>query len=54
MTRARRAKKLKWAPRTSFAELVTEMTTADLMLAEREKAALGRGLKVYRPDLEGK
>jgi GDPmannose 4,6-dehydratase len=52
---ARKAReKLKWAPKTSFAELVAEMTTADLMLAEREKAALGRGLKVYRPDLEGK
>ncbi len=52
---ARKAReKLKWIPRISFAELVTEMTTADLVLAEREKAALGRGLKVYRPDLEGK
>jgi GDPmannose 4,6-dehydratase len=52
---ARKAReKLKWTPKTSFAELVAEMTTADLKLAEREKAALGRGLKVYRPDLEGK
>ena len=52
---ARKAReKLKWIPRTTFAELVTDMTTADLVLAEREKAALGRGLKVYRPDLEGK
>ena len=37
----------------SFGELVNEMTTADLVLAQREKASLGRGLKVYRPDLEG-
>jgi GDPmannose 4,6-dehydratase len=32
--------------------MVTEMAKADLALAQREKAALGRGLKVYRPDLE--
>jgi len=49
---AKARQKLKWAPRTTFAELVREMTAADLVLAEREKAALGRGLKVYRPDLE--
>ena len=29
------------------------MTGADLVLARREKASLGRGLKIYRPDLEG-
>ena len=45
--------KLGWQPRTSFAELVGEMVAADLALARREKASLGRGLKVYRPDLEG-
>jgi GDPmannose 4,6-dehydratase len=50
-TRAR--KDLGWAPKVSFRELVDEMTRADLMLARREKASLGRGLKVYRPDLEG-
>jgi GDPmannose 4,6-dehydratase len=49
-TRARQ--KLKWTPTVSFAALVAEMATADLMLAKREQAALGRGLKVYRPDLE--
>ena len=46
-------RKLGWTPRTSFAELVGEMIAADLALAQREKASLGRGLKVYRPDLEG-
>ena len=46
--------KLKWAPKTSFAELVAEMTTADLALARRENASLGHGLKVFRPDLETK
>lgn len=52
---ARKARqKLKWAPKTSFADLVAEMTRADLVLARREQAALGRSLKVYRPDLEGK
>ncbi|MEJ0012010.1 MAG: GDP-mannose 4,6-dehydratase [Bauldia sp.] len=50
---ARKAReKLKWAPRTSFADLVGEMAAADLMLAKREHAALGHGLKIYRPDLE--
>ena len=47
-----RALKLGWAPRTGFDELVAEMTAADLVLAKREHAALGRGLKVYRPDLD--
>jgi GDPmannose 4,6-dehydratase len=46
--------KLKWRPRTPFEALVAEMTEADLALAKREKNAGGRGLKVYRPDLEGK
>ena len=46
--------KLHWTPKTSFAELVREMTEADLTLARREKATLGHGLKIYRPDLEGK
>ncbi|GAA5163901.1 GDP-mannose 4,6-dehydratase [Viridibacterium curvum] len=45
---------LGWVPRTSFAELVSEMVLADLELARREKESLGRGFKVYRPDLEAK
>jgi GDPmannose 4,6-dehydratase len=50
---ARRAReRLKWAPKTSFAAMVAEMTAADLALAHREKALHGRGLKVFRPDLE--
>ncbi|EYS96933.1 GDP-mannose 4,6-dehydratase [Cupriavidus sp. SK-4] len=48
-TRAR--EKLGWTPETSFAELVAEMAQADAALAAREKAVLGRGLKVFRPDL---
>lgn len=44
--------KLGWQPRTSFDQLVAEMMQADLALARREQAALGHGLKVYRPDLE--
>jgi GDPmannose 4,6-dehydratase len=44
--------KLGWSPRTSFDALVAEMTEADLALARRELASSGRGLKVYRPDLE--
>jgi len=43
---------LGWRPRTSFSDLVGEMVEADLVLARREKATLGHGLKVYRPDLE--
>ena len=50
-TRARN--ELGWQPKVSFPELVDEMIRADLVLARREKASLGRGLKVYRPDLEG-
>jgi GDPmannose 4,6-dehydratase len=50
-TRARND--LGWKPKVSFRELVDEMILADLVLARREKASLGRGLKVYRPDLEG-
>ena len=50
-TRARA--ELGWKPRIGFPELVDEMVRADLVLAQREKASLGRGLKVYRPDLEG-
>ena len=50
---ARARHELGWQPRISFGELVDEMITADLVLARREKASLGRGLKVYRPDLEG-
>ncbi len=50
---ARARHELGWKPRISFPELVDEMIRADLVLAEREKASLGRGLKVYRPDLEG-
>ena len=46
-------KNLAGSPRISFGELVDEMTAADLVLARREKASLGRGLKVFRPDLEG-
>jgi GDPmannose 4,6-dehydratase len=45
--------KLNWEPKISFAEIVSEMTEADLALARREQAMHGRGLKVYRPDLEG-
>jgi hypothetical protein len=29
------------------------MIAADLAVARRERASLGRGLKIYRPDLEG-
>ncbi len=50
-TRAR--EELGWRPKISFRELVDEMIEADLALARREKASLGRGLKIYRPDLEG-
>jgi GDPmannose 4,6-dehydratase len=51
---ARKAREqLGWRPETSFDDLVAEMATADLVLAAREQAANGRGLKVYRPDLEG-
>ncbi len=50
-SRARKA--LGWQPKVSFPDLVEEMVQADLVLARREKASLGRGLKVYRPDLEG-
>jgi GDP-D-mannose dehydratase len=46
-------RKLKWAPKTSFNDLVAEMVRADVELAKRERAASG-SLKVYRPDLEGK
>jgi GDPmannose 4,6-dehydratase len=49
---AKARRQLGWQPRTSFSELVTEMATADLALARREKATSGHGLKVYRPDLE--
>jgi GDPmannose 4,6-dehydratase len=49
---AKARRQLGWRPRTSFSELVTEMATADLALARREKATSGHGLKVYRPDLE--
>jgi GDPmannose 4,6-dehydratase len=50
---AKARRQLGWQPRTSFRDLVAEMVAADLALARREKAALGHGLKVYRPDLEG-
>ena len=50
-TRARQD--LGWTPKISFAELVDEMMRADLVLATREKASPGQGLKIYRPDLEG-
>lgn len=49
---AKARRKLGWAPRSSFDDLVAEMTRADLALARREQAALGHGLKIYRPDLE--
>ena len=49
-SRARAA--LGWSPKISFGELVAEMADADLALARREQATLGRGLKVFRPDLE--
>lgn len=51
-TKAR--EKLGWTPETSFAELVAEMAKADAELASREKAVVGRGLKVFRPDLGDK
>ncbi|TSP12403.1 GDP-mannose 4,6-dehydratase [Cupriavidus campinensis] len=51
-TKAR--EKLGWTPETSFAELVAEMARADAELASREKAVVGRGLKVFRPDLGDK
>ena len=47
-------RELGWEPRISFAEMVAEMVDADLVLASREHASFGRGLKVYRPDLEKK
>ena len=50
-TRARND--LGWQPKVSFRDLVDEMVRADLVLARREKASLGRGLKIYRPDLNG-
>lgn len=50
-TKAR--EKLGWVPETPFAELVREMVQADVVLANREKDSLGRGLKVFRPDIEG-
>jgi GDPmannose 4,6-dehydratase len=46
--------KLNWRPTTPFDDLVAEMVSADLALARREQAALGHGLKVYRPDLEAR
>ncbi len=49
-TRAR--ERLGWSPKVTFSELVDEMAAADLALARRERAALGRGLKIFRPDLE--
>jgi GDPmannose 4,6-dehydratase len=49
---SRARQQLKWSPRVSFSDLVAEMADADMALAKREQAALGRGLKVYRPDLE--
>jgi len=51
---ARKAReRLGGAPTTTFDELIAEMTAADLALARRERAMQGRGLKIYRPDLEG-
>jgi GDPmannose 4,6-dehydratase len=44
--------KLKWCPRIKFDEMVEEMVMADLALARREKAMHGRGLKIFRPELE--
>ena len=50
---ARRAReRLQWSPKTSFGDMVAEMTEADLALAMRDRASHGRGLKVFRPDLE--
>ncbi|CAN5379780.1 GDP-mannose 4,6-dehydratase [soil metagenome] len=50
---SRRAReRLKWTPKTTFEAMVAEMTAADLVLAQREKASHGRGLKVFRPDIE--
>lgn len=44
--------KLGWIPKTKFKDLVAEMVQADLSLAMRERASLGRGLKVFRPDID--
>lgn len=49
-TKAR--ERLGWTPKTKFKDLVAEMVQADLSLAMREKASLGRGLKVFRPDID--
>ena len=40
---------LGWAPQGQLPRTGDEMAAADLALARREKASLGRGLKVYRP-----
>jgi GDPmannose 4,6-dehydratase len=39
--------KLGWTPRTSFAELVSEMVREDLKAAQRDQLVLGRGYKAY-------
>ncbi len=44
-TRAR--EKLGWTPRTTFAELVTEMTRSDLELARRDELVKKSGFKAY-------
>lgn len=51
---AKAGRQLGWAPRTSFAELVTEMVRADVVLARREAAVNGRSLKIHRLDLESR
>lgn len=39
--------RLGWQPRTSFQELVREMVTADLHIAERDALVAGQGYRVY-------
>ena len=47
-TKAR--KTLGWKPRTSFADLVTEMVMRDQMLAERDAVVSRNGFEVYSPN----
>jgi GDPmannose 4,6-dehydratase len=44
---SRARQKLGWQPRISFAELVREMTEADLQIARRDKSAAREGFRVF-------